>query len=79
MDDKGKIMADWEEIKKHLEPIGDSLYITPDTDIQLSIAISLKRIADAITKPPQMANCLSKEEYEKMYQCHPGYIFPTVK
>jgi len=43
-------MADWEEIRKHLEPLTTHFYTTAYNDIQLSIAISLKRIADSLEK-----------------------------
>ena len=67
-------MADWEEIKKHLEPIGDNFYSTPYTDIQISIAISLKRIADnmdKLTHPPIMVS--SDVDYEELLKSN-GYI-----
>jgi len=36
----------WKEIKKHLEPVCINYWTSPYQDVQLSIAISLKRIAD---------------------------------
>lgn len=38
--------TDWEKLKDNLEPASRNYYFNPNTDIQLSIAISLKRIAD---------------------------------
>ena len=43
-------MDSWEDIKEQLEPLGKHFYTTPYHDIELSIAISLKRIADMMEK-----------------------------
>jgi hypothetical protein len=68
----------WEDIKNYLEPIGRNFYVTAEADIQLSIAISLKRIADSMekaNKPPVMADIkMTEEEYQRWYNCHPGSI-----
>lgn len=53
----------WGQIKKHLEPLTNDFYTTPYDDIQLSIAISLKRIAD-IMQGKQQPAMMSAEEYE---------------
>jgi len=41
---------EWDEIKKFLEPVTLTHYTSPEIHIQISIAISLKRIADSLEK-----------------------------
>lgn len=68
-------MSTWEEIKKQLEPCMDRYFVSIETDIQLSIAISLKRIADKLElsqKQPIMMTAQEFAEYKKSYDTHPG-------
>ncbi len=60
-------MASWEDIKEQLEPLGKHFYTTPYHDVELSIAISLKRIADALTEK-SMTNA---EMFEKIHGYKP--------
>lgn len=60
-------MASWEDIKDQLEPLGKNFYTTPYHDIELSIAISLKRIADALTEK----SMTTAEMFEKIHGYKP--------
>lgn len=60
---------DWNELKAHLEPVSKNFYTNMETDVQLSQAISLKRIADALeklTKVPTMPEITPEQEAEMM-------------
>ncbi len=57
--------TDWEKLKDNLEPAARNYYFNLEHDIQLSIAISLKRIADVICRPPPVVANLSPEDAKK--------------
>jgi hypothetical protein len=58
----------WKEIKECLEPVCINYYTTVDRDIQLSIAISLKRIADELELSQKQPIIMTADEAEKFYQ-----------
>lgn len=59
---------EWNEIKKFLEPITLTHYTSPEIHIQISIAISLKRIADSL----EQKKVMSADEALKFYAGRDG-------
>ena len=62
----------WENIKKLLEPAALHFYTTPYTDINLSIAISLKRIADKLELSQKQPIIMTADEALKFYAAKDG-------
>jgi hypothetical protein len=56
-------MASWDDIKENLEPLGKHFYTTPYHDVHLSIAISLKRIADKLELSQKQPIVMDAEQY----------------
>lgn len=63
---------EWNEIKKFLEPVTLTHYTEPSTHIQISIAISLKRIADSLELSQKQPIVMTADEALKFYAGRDG-------